>query len=124
MARVLIADDDAILRELLAAWLIVSGHETLEAADGLEALALLRSEPVDLVFCDYMMPRLDGPALVEAMRADPLLGATPVIVLTVRSRAEDAAALLDAGADDYVRKPIDWAELRARIDRQLRRAAA
>jgi DNA-binding response OmpR family regulator len=127
MARILVADDDAILRELVTAWLMLAGHDCVEATDGLEALAALRADPeapVDLVICDVMMPRLDGPGLVAAMRDDPYLAALPVIVLTVRSRPEDAAQLLDAGADDYVRKPIDWAELRARLDRQLRRSGS
>jgi DNA-binding response OmpR family regulator len=126
MARILIVDDDVILRELVMAWLLLAGHDCLEATDGLDALALMRADPeapVDLVLCDFMMPRVDGPALVAAIRADPHLAHIPVIVLTVRSRPEDAAQLLDAGADDYVRKPIDWAELRARLDRQLRQAA-
>lgn len=124
MACVLIADDDPIVRELLSAWLFMSGYDCVEAADGVEALELIRSGPVDLVICDLMMPRLDGAGLVEALRAQPATRRLPVLILTVRSRAADAAALLDAGADDYVRKPIDWAELRARIERQLRRLAA
>lgn len=102
----------------------MSGYECVEAADGVEALELIRSGPVDLVICDLMMPRLDGAGLVEALRSQPATRHLPVLILTVRSRAADAAALLDAGADDYVRKPIDWAELRARIERQLRRLAA
>ncbi len=124
MACVLIADDDPIVRELLSAWLYMSGYDCVEAADGVEALELIRSGPVDLVICDLMMPRLDGAGLVEALRAQPATRGLPILILTVRSRADDAAALLDAGADDYVRKPIDWAELRARIERQLRRMAA
>lgn len=102
----------------------MSGYECVEAADGVEALELIRSGPVDLVICDLMMPRLDGAGLVEALRSQPATRHLPVLILTVRSRAADAATLLDAGADDYVRKPIDWAELRARIERQLRRLAA
>jgi DNA-binding response OmpR family regulator len=118
MACILVVDDDPILRELLAAWLMLSGHDAIMACDGLEALALARTQRPDLIICDYMMPRLDGPGFVAAIRADPAISQVPVIVLTVRSRPDDA------GADDYVRKPIDWNELRARIGGQLRRKAA
>jgi DNA-binding response OmpR family regulator len=76
------------------------------------------------VISDFMMPRIDGPALVKALRSDAATAHLPVIMLTMRAQAGDAADLLDAGADDYVRKPVDWTELRARVDRQIRRAAA
>ena len=79
MATILIVDDRPVNRQYLVTLLEYCGHRTLEAADGAEALALARAEHPDLIITDIIMPTMDGAELVQALRADPALAATPVI---------------------------------------------
>ncbi|QZY29579.1 response regulator [Nocardioides coralli] len=119
--RVLVVDDDEMIRELVAAGLEDKGHHVLLAGDGVEALAHLRSTPVDLVVTDVQMPRLDGFGLLEQVRADPETSAVPVVVMTTLSDPEHVVSGLRLGADDYVRKPFDLGELVARVQTRIDR---
>jgi DNA-binding response OmpR family regulator len=107
-ARLLVVDDDLIIRLMLATQLRAAGYAVELAEDGAGGLQAARTSEPDLILTDWMMPRLDGSALIAALRADPVLQYSYIIVLSGRENpAEHRAALLQ-GADDYLVKP--WTE--------------
>lgn len=114
-ARVLVADDNADMREYLLRLLRGAGYEVGAVTDGRAALDLIRSELPELVISDVMMPRLDGLALVAALRSDPRTAAIPVLLLSARAGQEASIEGLQAGADDYLVKPFAAAEFLARV---------
>lgn len=114
--RVLIAEDDVVSRRVLEATLVKFGYEVVVAADGAQAWAALQSaDAPQLAILDWMMPEIDGVEICRRVRA--LSTATPpyIILLTAKSGKEDIVTGLDAGANDYLTKPFDRAELRARV---------
>jgi PAS domain S-box-containing protein len=113
-ARVLVADDNADMREYLARLLRSAGYEVSTVTDGQAALEAVRAGAPDLVISDVMMPRLDGLGLVAALRADARTAAVPVLLLSARAGQEASIEGLRAGADDYLVKPFSAAELLAR----------
>ena len=117
---VLVVDDDPDVSHLFAQALMRAGFATRECADGREALAALVDGEVSLVLLDSRMHGMDGVGLLKVMRGDPQMQAIPVIMVTGEADIEDRVAGLDAGADDYVVKPIALAELVARVRAQLR----
>ncbi|WP_461008011.1 SpoIIE family protein phosphatase [Streptomyces capparidis] len=114
-AHVLIADDNADMREYLTRILTGAGYRVTAVRDGQDALDTVRSEIPDLVVSDVMMPRLDGLSLVGALRAEPRTAAVPVLLLSARAGQEASIEGLRAGADDYLVKPFVAAELLARV---------
>ena len=122
MARILIADDDLDIRELVEFKLLSLGHDVEVVADGQAALAACRARRPDLAVLDVMMPGLSGLDAVAAIRADPQLAGLPVILLTARAQEDDVATGLEAGADDYVTKPFSPRELAQRVEDQIGRA--
>ncbi len=119
--RILIADDRSDNIALLARYIESEGYEHISAADGVEALEQARRCQPDLMLLDVNMPRKDGFAVLEEMRADPALTHIPVIILTAaRLDPVDVQSGLNLGADDYVTKPFDRRELMARIRAKLR----
>ncbi|MEW9555061.1 SpoIIE family protein phosphatase [Nonomuraea sp. NPDC050783] len=112
--RVLIADDNSDMREYLVRLLKGAGYRVTAVNDGLDALDAVRADAPDLVVSDVMMPRLDGLALVSALRSDPRTAGVPVLLLSARAGQEAAIEGLAAGADDYLVKPFSAAELLAR----------
>jgi len=122
-ARVLVADDNADMRGYVARLLRERGWTVEEVADGEAALERVRRAPQpDLVLTDVMMPKLDGFALLDTMRADNRTHSIPVVLLSARAGDEARVEGLRAGADDYLVKPFSARELIARIETQLRRA--
>ncbi len=119
-ARVLVVDDDAALRRMLARTLGADGFGVETAPDGGAALAQIERSMPDLVVLDLAMPGVDGLAVCRRLRARGL--ATPVLVLTARDAVADRVAGLAAGADDYLVKPFAPEELTARIGALLRRS--
>jgi DNA-binding response OmpR family regulator len=117
-ARILIVDDDPNLLVLLAEQLRADGFETATARDGEEALRRLRSGWPDLLIIDMMMPRMDGLTLAREIKGQADL---PIIVLSAVDAGDSKADLLEEVAEDYVTKPYHYPELRARINRVLRR---
>ncbi len=114
--RILAVDDDPVMRRILQATFTQAGHDVTLAADGRQAWAILRSDPHRLVITDWMMPEMDGPALIRAIRSSPFPGYVYVILLTAKNSREDVVQGLDAGADDYIIKPFANQELRARVN--------
>jgi two-component system OmpR family response regulator len=121
--RLLVVDDEATVRELLSAALRFAGFEVTSAATAGEAVAAATEEPPDLVLLDVMLPDMDGFEVVRRLRErHPGHGVpVPVLFLTARDRQADKVTGLSLGADDYVTKPFDLAELIARIRAILRR---
>ncbi len=115
--KVLIAEDDPVSRRVLAATLGKFGYEVVAAADGAEAWAALqRDDAPSIAILDWMMPELDGVEICRRVRALPTTTTPPyLILLTAKSGKEDVVIGLDAGANDYLTKPFDRAELRARV---------
>jgi two-component system response regulator MtrA len=118
-ARILLVEDDPSIREVTAIGLGAAGFAVTTAEDGVVALDRFRAEPFDLVLLDVMLPRLDG---YEVCRQIRRTSTVPVVMLTARADTMDVVVGLEAGADDYVRKPFEVPELIARVRSALRRA--
>jgi len=123
VTRVLIADDDTVVRDVLRRYLERDGLDVSIAKDGHEALRLLGTERIDLAVLDVMMPGPNGLALCQTLR-DRSGYRVPVILLTALSEEADRIAGLEVGADDYVTKPFSPRELALRVRSVLRRVAA
>jgi class 3 adenylate cyclase/CheY-like chemotaxis protein len=119
-AKILVVDDVAMNVKLLADLLGVKGYATCTASSGAEALAKLGSERPDLVLLDVMMPGMSGYEVCEAIRADPAHAMLPVVLVTALDPAKERARGLDAGADDFLSKPVSQHELLARVRSLLR----
>ena len=120
MARVLVVDDDATVREVVVDYLGKAGLEVAQAGDGASALHAARAERPDLVVLDIMLPGSDGLEVCRSLRAEH--GDLPVVMLSARGDEEDRVLGLEVGADDYVTKPFSPRELVLRIQSVLRRA--
>lgn len=118
MANILVCDDDKDIVEAIHIYLQQEGHQVLKAYDGVQAMQVLRTQAVDLLIIDVMMPRLDGiRATLKIREENPL----PIIILSAKSEDADKILGLNVGADDYVTKPFNPLELVARVRSQLRR---
>jgi two-component system response regulator MprA len=117
--RILVVDDEPRVLSLMRRVLELEGYEVVLANDGTAALEILRSEPIDLVILDVMMPDLDGFDVCRIVRRESLV---PILMLTARDAGADKVTGLDTGADDYVVKPFENDELTARVRALLRRA--
>ena len=118
MAKILVCDDDKEIVEAIDIYLTQEGYHILKAYDGEQAIKILKSEKVDLLIIDVMMPRLDGIRATLKIREEHSL---PIIILSAKSEDADKILGLNVGADDYVTKPFNPLELVARAKSQLRR---
>lgn len=119
-ARILVADDNPDNRDILQARLAAHGYEILTARDGEETLEVARAAQPDLLLLDVTMPKLDGIEVCRRLKTDAALPFTPIIMVTARAGSQDVVAGLDAGADEYLTKPVDQAALVARVRSMLR----
>jgi adenylate cyclase len=120
---ILAIDDTPENLEILTVRLEANGYEVITATDGELGLAMTREHRPDLVLLDIMMPKLDGIAVVSALKQDVATRAIPVILVTAKADTRDVVAGLDAGGDDYLTKPFDHAALLARVRSMLRQKA-
>ena len=118
-ARILLVEDDPSIREVTAIGLRNAGFDVSTAADGVEGLERFRATPFDLLLLDVMLPRMDGLELCRAIRRTSTV---PIVMLTARGDTIDVVVGLEAGADDYVKKPFEVPEIVARVRAALRRA--
>jgi len=116
MSRVLVVEDEDILREIIVDYLVDNGYEALEASDGEEALAVLQSNSVDLVILDIVLPKIDGWSICRRIRKSSSI---PIIMLTARSDEDDSLLGYELGADDYLIKPYSPRVLMAKVKRFL-----
>ena len=121
--RILVADDDADLRDILRSILEPAGFAVSEAPDGASALSAVRGAAPDLMILDYLMPGLTGPQVCAQLKQDLLLRHLPIIMLTGKSELQDKVHGINAGADDYLIKPFEPQELLARVQMVLRRTS-
>jgi two-component system phosphate regulon response regulator PhoB len=122
MSTILVVDDDHDICALVEFKLTSLGHRVLVEHDGEGGLASLRSDGADLVVLDWMMPRMTGIEVCVAIRADPTIAATPIILLTARAQEADVQRGFAAGADDYLVKPFSPRELASRVDALINRS--
>ena len=122
MPSVLCIEDEAELRELIVEELQSHGYETLEARDGVAGLQMILNHRPDIVVCDIAMPKLSGIELIKTLRSDhPGVAETPFIFLTAFADQPEMSAGIEAGADDYLTKPIDFELLVSRVALHLRK---
>ncbi len=121
MARILVADDDVDIRELVEFKLSTLGHDVVAVGDGAAAIEACRAQRPDLAVLDVMMPGVSGLDAIRAIRADAALADLPVILLTARAQESDVETGFDSGADDYITKPFSPRELASRVQALLSR---
>jgi len=119
MARILVIEDEAPIRENLLRFLRLEGHDVVAAENGRIGLEMAAAHSPELIFCDVMMPEMNGVAVLDAIRNDAVLAETCFIFLTASADAEDVQRGLNRGANEYVTKPFNLKDLRAVIARHL-----
>ena len=119
-ARILVVDDERQNRALLEVMLAPDGYEVHTAANGEEALALVAGDPPDLILLDVMMPRLDGYEVARRVKGSPVTQNIPIIMITAHDDRDARMRGLSAGAEDFLSKPVDRAELSVRVKNLLR----
>ena len=118
--RILVVDDNHDNVDIIGTRLRFRGYDIDEAGDGARALECVRNSPPDLILLDVMLPDIDGYEICRRVKGDASLPFIPIILVTARDSTGDKVAGLDAGADDYLTKPIDFPELEARVRSMLR----
>jgi DNA-binding response OmpR family regulator len=122
VSRVLIADDDPDIRELVRFKLEQAGHDVVAVENGAAAMSsALDGEPFDVALLDVMMPRMSGIEVCEALRADPATAAMWIVMLTAKAQERDVERGFTAGADDYIVKPFSPRELLSRVNAAVAR---
>ena len=121
MARIVIADDDATLRQVVVVKLSYAGHEVVPVSDGAAAVAACTAQKPDLVLLDVNMPGTSGLEAARALREDPNMDGLQIIMLTARALETDIEEGFEAGADDYIVKPFSPRELASRVSAALAR---
>ena len=119
MATVIVIEDDPDIALLVTHKLRGAGHEATVHTDGRAGLDAVGAAVPDLVIVDWMMPRMDGIEVCEAMRADPNVARVPVLMLTAKAQEADIERAYAAGVDEYIQKPFSTRELAVRVDRLL-----
>ena len=118
--KILIIEDELIFRRMVKKYLLAAGYEIVEAEDGLSAWEVFQKEPFQLVITDWMMPGLDGPALVQKIRTSGQKSYTYIIMLTAMDNKDNIVLGLESGADEYLTKPFNSRELIARVASGMR----
>ena len=119
MAKILVAEDEKQIADMIAFKLTNSGHQVIRAQDGEQAMKLAKSDSPDLIMLDAMMPGLGGFEVLRRLKADATLRSVPVIMVTAKGHERDVLSGLRGGAVDYVVKPFSLKELAARVELAL-----
>jgi two-component system phosphate regulon response regulator PhoB len=122
--KILIVDDEAAIREMIAIALELAGYDCIEAEDALQAHHLVVDERPALILLDWMLPGMSGIELARRLKRDENTSEIPIIMLTARGEEDNKIQGLDAGADDYITKPFSTRELASRIKAVLRRSSS
>jgi CheY-like chemotaxis protein len=109
--RILLVEDEPVIRELVRSLLSESDVEVTAAVNGVEGLKLARTEPFDLILLDVVLPQMDGITVCRLLKADPVTAQVPCYMLTAKAKRSDVEAATKAGADGYIHKPFRGAEL-------------
>ncbi|MCZ6474258.1 MAG: response regulator, partial [SAR324 cluster bacterium] len=117
---ILVVDDQPANRDIFQTRLTVSGYQVILASDGEEALRVTREQLPDLVLLDVMMPKISGIDVCRELKGDPSLPYIPIIMVTAKADSKDVVVGLEAGAEEYLTKPVDQAALVARVKSMLR----
>jgi CheY-like chemotaxis protein len=123
MIRILVAEDNAVNRELLRELLEARGYEVFEASDGQEALHMVEQSRPELLLMDIGMPVLDGFGTIRKIRENPSLATLPVVAVTAYAMRGDRETILNSGFDGYLSKPLNPSSLTAELDRLLTKQA-
>ena len=121
MAKILLVEDNDMSRDMLSRRLQRKGHELLLAGDGMQAILMAESEAPDLILLDMSLPVIDGWEAARRLKASPTTSSVPIIALTAHAMTGDREKALAAGCDEYDTKPVDFAQLLAKIDTLLAR---
>jgi DNA-binding response OmpR family regulator len=121
MAKILVAEDEKQIADMIAFKLTNGGHQVIRAEDGEQAVTLAMQVVPDLILLDVMMPGLNGFEVLRRLKSDPALRAVPVIMVTAKGHERDVLNGLRGGAADYVLKPFSLKELAARVELALRK---
>jgi CheY-like chemotaxis protein len=121
--KILVAEDNEVTLKLLCNFLEAENYQPLTAKDGAEALRRAIQEKPDLIITDFFMPEMDGIALVEKLRSQLTTRCIPIIMLTVEDSVDSEIKVIDAGADDYITKPVNAKRLLARVNRLISKPA-
>ena len=121
MARILVIDDDAVQRVLLNAVFRKQGLEVLQAANGQEGIRLAREQMPDLIVSDVNLPEMDGFAILDNLRKEPITATIPFIIITANPNEADQRRARESGANGYLPKPISIADLQALVNAQIRK---
>ncbi|WP_413171534.1 EAL domain-containing protein [Anabaena azotica] len=121
MNKILIIEDDSIMREIIQQILDIDGFSTITAENGWQGLQMIEQYQPDLIICDVMMPRLDGYSLIQTLRQNPITATIPFIFLTAKVERCDLRQAMELGADDYLTKPFEAPELLQAIKTQLKK---
>jgi CheY-like chemotaxis protein len=119
VARILIVDDEEAIRDLIQEVLSAGGHEFHQAADGAQAFEVLRKKTVDLAIVDRNMPGMTGIEVVQLIRRNPKTAAVKVLMCTAASVTKEIDEAFASGADDYILKPLNFAQLTAKVAKAL-----
>jgi CheY-like chemotaxis protein len=119
MARILVIEDESHIRDNLLRFVRLEGHEGLAAEDGSTGLRLAGQQRPDLIFCDVMMPLMNGLEVLAALQADPALRQVPFVFLSASAESERLEEALRLGASGYVTKPFKFAQLQAVLKQHL-----
>lgn len=124
MAKILLVEDEKMIRDMIARYLQMTGHEVLTAIDGVQAITTVLTEQPDLILMDMRLPVLDGWQAVVQLRAAPEACSIPIIALTAYATAEDRTRCLEVGCNDYEAKPVNFSRLQGKIQTLLDRSRA
>jgi DNA-binding NarL/FixJ family response regulator len=119
--RILIVEDEPRMRSNLAMILKMEGYDVIEASHGVHGVAAAREHRPDFIFCDVSMPELDGHGVLKAVRADPATARTPFVFLTAHGDKPDVRTGMNLGADDYLVKPVEVADVVGAIQARMQR---